>query len=95
MTDQDFASTELDFGEAVRAMKKGHKVRRKGWNGKNMWIRITNPPENARYVPGCMTLPYISMFTAQGDLVPWLASQADMLGEDWEADIITITKKNA
>lgn len=32
---------------------------------------------------GKMTLPYIYMYTAQGDNVPWLASQTDMLSEDW------------
>lgn len=66
-------------------MKKGNKVARNGWNGKNMWIKIFTPPENAKHVSGgCMTLPYIYMFTVQKDLIPWLASQADMLAEDWE-----------
>lgn len=69
----------MKFGLAIEALKKGKKVCREGWNGKNMWIEIQRPDENSK-----MTLPYIYMYTAQGDLVPWLASQADMLAEDWE-----------
>ncbi len=71
-------NANLTFGEATEAMKDGHKVCRKGWNGKNMWIAIQMPDEHSK-----MTQPYIYMFTAQGDLIPWLASQADMLAVDW------------
>ena len=44
-----------------------------------MWIALQTPDANSK-----MTLPYIYMSTAQGDLVPWLASQTDLLSEDWE-----------
>lgn len=66
------------FGYAIEALKEGKKVARKGWNGKDIWLMIQEPDENSK-----MTLPYIYMFTAQGNLVPWLASQADMLSDDW------------
>lgn len=68
----------MDFGEALHALKNGHAVRRSGWNGKGMWLMLQVPGEGSK-----MTLPYIYMHTAQGDLVPWLASQTDMLAEDW------------
>jgi hypothetical protein len=68
----------LNFGDAILALKQGKRVCRDGWNGKNMYLELQVPDEHSK-----MTLPYIYMFTAQGDLVPWLASQADMLGEDW------------
>jgi hypothetical protein len=42
-----------------------------------MWPRLQKPGES----PG-MTLPYIFMSTVSGDLVPWIASQMDMLAED-------------
>jgi len=68
----------MNFGQAIEALKAGHKVARAGWNGKNMWLALQRPDTNSK-----MTLPYIYMFTAQGDLVPWLASQTDVLAEDW------------
>lgn len=69
----------MNFGNALIMLKEGYKVQRSGWNGKNMWINLQTPTETSK-----MTLPYIYMYTAQGDLVPWLASQTDVLAEDWE-----------
>jgi hypothetical protein len=69
----------MDFGDAIRALKSGNYVTRAGWNGKNMWLGLQRPDANSK-----MSLPYIYMCTAQGDLVPWLASQSDMLAEDWQ-----------
>ena len=68
----------FDFGKAIEALKAGHKVARTGWNGKGMWLGLQRPDEHSK-----MGLPYIYMRTAQGPLVPWLASQTDVLGEDW------------
>lgn len=70
--------TGNDFGWAIRKLKLDLRVTRPGWNGKNMWLELQRPDENSK-----MTLPYIYMYTATGDLVPWLASQADVLAEDW------------
>lgn len=67
-----------NFGDAVAALKSGQRVSREGWNGKSMWLELQRPDEGSK-----MTLPYIFMKTAQGDLVPWLASQSDVLAEDW------------
>ena len=68
-----------NFGEAISELKKGNKVTRKGWNGKNMWLELQIPDAHSK-----MTLPYIYMKTADNNQVPWLASQTDMLSEDWE-----------
>jgi hypothetical protein len=68
----------MDFGDAIKSLKHGKNVTRHGWNGKNMYLSLKIPDENSK-----MTLPYIYMKTVQGDLVPWLASQTDMLAEDW------------
>ncbi len=67
------------IGWAVKQMWNGDKVRRSGWNGKNMHLMLQRPDEHSK-----MTLPYVYMFTAQGDLVPWLCSQTDLLALDWE-----------
>jgi hypothetical protein len=69
----------MTFGAAIEVLKAGERVTRRGWNGKDMWLALQVPDEHSK-----MTLPYIYMKTAQGDLVPWLASQSDMLSEDWE-----------
>lgn len=83
------------FGQALEALKHGFRVSRAGWNGKNMYLYLVGP---GRYPPTTETghkiaketpdglvpyAPYIAMMTAQNYVVPWLASQTDMLGEDW------------
>jgi len=74
----------MTFGLAIEAMKQNHRVARKGWNGKGMWLRVVIPGGDARKDDMGMTnLPYIEMKTADNKLVPWLASQTDMLAEDW------------
>lgn len=69
----------MDFSRALKQIKLGRRVRRSGWNGKGMWIMLQTPAPS-----GGMTLPYIYMRTVQGDLVPWLASQTDILADDWK-----------
>ena len=68
----------FEFGQALTYMREGGVIARKGWNGKGMWLKLQKPDAHSK-----MTLPYIYMKTAQGDLVPWLASQTDILGTDW------------
>ena len=68
------------FDSALILMKRGEKVARSGWNGAGQFLELEDAPdENSK-----MTLPYIFITTVQGDRVPWLASQTDMLAEDWE-----------
>lgn len=78
----------LSFGLAIELLKKGKKVARKGWNGKGIFIELQVPDTNSK-----MSHPYIFIDTtglisdnenAKRNLVPWLASQTDMLSEDWE-----------
>lgn len=69
----------MNFGEAIQELKRGNRVCRTGWNGKGMWLELQTPDANSK-----MTLPYIYMKTAQDDLIPWLASQTDVLAEDWQ-----------
>lgn len=67
------------IGWAVKQLQNDDRVRRAGWNGKGMWLELQKPDEHSK-----MTLPYVYMSTAQGDLVPWLCSQTDLLATDWE-----------
>ena len=73
------SSQIMDFSGAVRALKRGDKVARSGWNGKGMWLGLQVPDAHSK-----MGLPYIYMSTVTGQLVPWQASQTDILSEDWE-----------
>lgn len=67
------------FGAAIMLLKSGRRVARAGWNGKGMWLALQVPDEHSK-----MRRPYIYMSDAQGLLVPWLASQTDVLADDWE-----------
>lgn len=67
------------IGEAIEDMQFGHKVAREGWNGPGQFLELQVPDENSK-----MTLPYIFINTVQGDRVPWLASQTDILANDWK-----------
>ena len=75
----------FDFGLVLKCLKQGRKVARKGWNGKGMWLELQKPDENSK-----MTLPYVYLNYPAGEVypegarVPWLASQTDMLTEDWQ-----------
>lgn len=70
----------MNFGEALECLKANQRVTRTGWNGKGMWLGLHRPNPDRDVV----TLPFIYMRTAQGEFVPWLASQTDLLAEDWE-----------
>lgn len=86
----------MTFGDAVEALKSGRAVSRKGWNGKGMYLYMVaagryNPVSMAAHVIASEQadgkvpyLPYIAMKTVTDDVVPWLASQTDVLAEDWE-----------
>lgn len=89
----------MTFGQAIESLKVGQKVARKGWNGKGMWLvlvpgtPVVHPKPDTPYgkagIAECEILPHIDMWTtnAQGRramLPGWLASQTDMLSEDWE-----------
>ena len=102
------AKQGFEFGVAIAQLKRGYRVARKGWNGKNMWIALTQSLVfDARYekhghaakllsdefqadLPHDGTenvikiLPHIDMRTTDGSMVVgWLASQTDMLANDW------------
>ena len=87
----------MNFGQAIERLKQGDKVARKGWNGKGMWIVLMPAlyleagmanPRTIKHIGKGTPLdcqPYIVMWTAERKWQPgWLASQADMLAEDWQ-----------
>lgn len=91
----------MNFGHALEALKAGQSVQRSGWNGKDLKLTLQRPDANSK-----MTLPYIYMEypthvanpgAPAGARVPWLASQTDVLAEDWTvigADVIAVEERN-
>jgi hypothetical protein len=86
----------MDFGDALDLLRAGSRLSRGGWNGKGMYVVLQKGypggipiNENTAVATGleqgtvCRFLPYLMMRTADGSFVPWLASQTDILGEDW------------
>ena len=84
----------MNFSDALTHLKQGHRLRRAGWNGKGMFLflvpgsvfRVNREPLLSILGEGTEVRyhAHIDMFTAQGYVVPWLASQADLLADDWE-----------
>jgi hypothetical protein len=83
----------MEFGSALFKLKEGAKVAREGWNGKGMFLflvpgstfTVNRPPLLGIYPPGTVVnyRPHIDMKTADDKIVPWVASQTDVLAEDW------------
>lgn len=87
----------MNFGQALEHLKTAGRVRRAGWNGKGMWLLLVNPQGvdadrpwyfvaavNFPDAHAVLPAPWIGMKTADNKFVPWLASQTDILAEDWE-----------
>jgi len=68
----------MTFSEALTILKQGGEVARAGWNGKGMFLKLQRPDAKS-----FMTKPYIYLTTADFNRIPWLASQTDLLAEDW------------
>jgi hypothetical protein len=88
----------MDFGSALAACKDGAKITRFGWNGPGQYVVHqagypdgiainANTAQATGIAQGTVEkfAPYLMMRNAQGVFVPWLASQGDLLADDWEA----------
>ena len=78
----------MPFSMALEAVKRGKKIARRGWNGKNMWVRLMPRTELPLNVP--LTHPFLVIEYPKGhpayladSCIPWPASQTDMLADDW------------
>lgn len=80
----------MNIGRAVDALKAGDTVQREGWNGKGMFLFVVHADDaehefdtNGETVYAAVGA-YVMMKTAQGYVIPWLCSQADLLADDWQ-----------
>ncbi|MCD8050946.1 MAG: DUF2829 domain-containing protein [Clostridiales bacterium] len=81
---------EFDFGTAIQYMKQGRKVKRKGWNGKNQHIELATAisyknaaGETVNAEHDAIGNQAVAFVGTSGVQLGWLASQADMLADDW------------
>lgn len=88
----------MNFGQAIEELKSNKRVRREGWNGKGQSLQLVQPPQSATphemrydvtvgdeytFVPGATLRPWIGIKTVDGQFMPWVPSQSDVLAEDW------------
>ena len=83
----------LTFSQGIELLRLGYRIARHGWNGKNMFLflvpgstfEVNRPPLLGIYPAGTVInyQSHIDMKTAQDTVVPWLASQDDILALDW------------
>ncbi|MBK1667055.1 hypothetical protein CKO28_03220 [Rhodovibrio sodomensis] len=93
ISDAHTAPQPSDFSAALRNLKNGQCLARRGWHGKGMFVFLMDAqnicPEAAR-LPGRPVdaeiyrgAPHLMLHAPGGDLVPWIPSQTDLLAEDW------------
>lgn len=86
----------MDFGQALQALRNGARVARHGWNGRRMFvvlvpgstITVAEDRPLGQALPHLVGTPvdyrpHLDMWTVDEDIVPWVASQTDLLAEDW------------
>lgn len=78
MSKYNATTGEFDFGIALDSLRDGRRVARRAWPRRGMWVELQRPDGSSK-----MTQPYIYLHTVDGDLVPWFASQTDLLAQDW------------
>ncbi len=81
----------MDFGDAIKLLKQGKKMQRSGWNGKNQYIELATNISYMNAEDELINVKHIAMGNkaiafvgTSGVQLGWLASQADMLAEDWK-----------
>ena len=80
----------MDFGKAIQRLKNGMRVQREGWNGKNQYIELATNISYKNVKGEIINAEHdaignkaIAFVGTSGVQLGWLASQADMLAEDW------------
>jgi hypothetical protein len=69
-----------DFSWALERVKSGRAIFREGWNGKGLLVKMQIPDQDSK-----MNMPYLYIQYPNGDKCPWLASQTDIIADDWNA----------
>ena len=81
---ETMSDTLISFSAALEAVKSGKAIRRAGWNGSGLSVKAQYPDAHSK-----MSLPYLyieypeNAKTTPGARCPWLASQTDIMADDW------------
>ena len=79
------SAQNMGIGNMIDKLRGGLRCQRAGWNGKGMFLFLIN---QWTYTDGKQdnypNMPFIAMKTADEKVVPWLASQTDILAQDWQ-----------
>lgn len=76
--------TKMTFSEALQSLKEGNRLLRAGWNGKGMWLEVSDGEHRLLGFPKDRVHPFIIIKGADEKVAPWNPSQADLFAEDWE-----------
>ena len=81
----------MDFGEAIKKVKAGYKIQREGWNGKEQYVELASSVSYVNAQGKIINVEHaaignkaLAFVGTSGVQLGWLASQADMLAEDWK-----------
>lgn len=81
----------MDFGEAIKKVKAGYKIQREGWNGKEQYVELASSVSYVNAQGKIVNVEHaaignkaLAFVGTSGVQLGWLASQADMLAEDWK-----------
>ena len=81
----------MDFGEAIKKVKAGYKIQREGWNGKEQYVELASSISYVNAQGKIVNVEHaaignkaLAFVGTSGVQLGWLASQADMLAEDWK-----------
>ena len=69
----------MNFSQALTELKNGKSLTRASWNGQGQFVKLQKPDEDSK-----MRRPYLYISPVDGELVPWIASQTDLLSDDWQ-----------
>ena len=81
----------MDFGQAIKEVKNGKRIQREGWNGKKQYVELASAISYINAQGKIVNVEYaaignnaLAFVGTSGVQLGWLASQADMLAEDWK-----------
>ena len=81
----------MDYGEAIKKVKAGYKIQREGWNGKEQYVELASSVSYVNAQGKIVNVEHaaignkaLAFVGTSGVQLGWLASQADMLAEDWK-----------
>ena len=77
----------MNFEQALDSVKNGFRIKRKGWNASDQWVFLCENAQSKDEGDSFFDIdfePFLVLRNVQGNFIPWLASQSDLLADDWQ-----------